>query len=266
MTFTIHARPFRETITTFAAVTRQGLEEVVRGAARGYVATGMGVTPPHSAGKSAAVRGNQGVGLEAARQQGVAKVRADISRLYATPSVVWLDIRRESLERADAFWFHLKHGRTQQAEAILRASNSRYRHLSLGEFDREIHRRSRNGRGRVAPGAKAQQVITSAKPLADYIRLRENRVGLMASGLLGALVSMGGSAAGWIARHGARGSSTERRAGNTFTVQVIWDGSYVMDSSEQQRRLTWALSVQQSKMERQIPHILENAKRKALAR
>lgn len=196
------------------------LPEIVRDQARlmisstGSVPGMVQVIPP----------AHEGVKGPTAGRHGMAKVGGDIRRVYLTPSAAYQDIEDHSgRAAANAFHAALK-GRTvtvsggrnrrvkgtpQEAERILRASGSRYRHADVAPFDGgAAHRSLRLKDGTIGKRVIPRLVVINSRELQAYIKQRQANVGMMAAAFNAAAAFVRASGMPeYVTRHKTRWSS-----------------------------------------------------------
>jgi len=121
------------------------------------------------------------------------RVATDIRRAYASPSRVFLDIRKKDQGAADAFWYFQKIGKYSTAQKIMAADSPSFSDLKFQPFDGgAAHKAARGARGHVARSTKPAFVTKgSDSKLAKYIAGRQARVGMAKAGWVAAWRDLG---------------------------------------------------------------------------
>ena len=123
------------------------------------------------------------------------KVAGDIRRAYASPSRVFIDIRKNDQQAADAFWYFQKIGKYATAQKIMAADSPSFSDLKFQPFDNgAAHKAARGARGHVPKSARPAFVVKgvgSTKKLSRYIAEKQSRVGMAKAGWLSAWRELG---------------------------------------------------------------------------
>jgi hypothetical protein len=123
----------------------------------------------------------------------VGRVATEIRRAYASPSRVFLDIRKKDQGAADAFWYFQKIGKYSTAQKIMQADSPSFSELKFQPFDGgAAHKAARGARGRVARSTQPAFVTKgSGGKLSKYIAGRQARVGMAKAGWVAAWRDLG---------------------------------------------------------------------------
>ena len=121
------------------------------------------------------------------------KVAGDIRRAYASPSRVFIDIRKNDQQAADAFWYFQKIGKYATAQKIMAADSPSFSDLKFQPFDNgAAHKAARGARGHVARSTQPAFVLKgNPKKLSKYIAEKQSRVGMAKAGWLSAWRELG---------------------------------------------------------------------------
>lgn len=154
-----------------------------------------------------------GVKGPSAGKHGMRKVAGDISRVYLTPGGAYDEIKESHGEAAaKGFYVAVKRkGNAAEAERILRATSSRYKNAGVGPFDGGAqHRALRLRDGTIGKKALPRLVVLDPKVLAEYIKHKQQNVGIMASAFNRAAAQFGAKGMPeYVTRHGDRFSSVQ---------------------------------------------------------
>jgi hypothetical protein len=141
----------------------------------------------------------------------VAGMRFDISRVFITAGRAYEILKSTAGPGpAGAFYACYQKGNFQQAERILRESNSPLRAIAIGPLRPDLHEKARNSKtGRVM--LKEPLQIVTKSDLGAYVKDRIKKIGKTASGWNACAMKLGGSEGEtrWksTAIHGADGGS-----------------------------------------------------------
>lgn len=128
-------------------------------------------------------------------QKVVRRVIGDIYRVYASPSMVFDDIKAKGPQAADAFWYFIEARKFSTAKKIMQAESPKYGALTLSPFDNgTLHSRMRGRRGQVPKGATPKFVVRERgqkSKLEAYVQSRVDRIGMAKAGWVSAWRELG---------------------------------------------------------------------------
>ena len=121
-----------------------------------------------------------------------------------------------------------------------------------------IHKAARNSRGRVNTKRKRQRILVPADALRAYVKMKQGRVGYLASGWNRTAQKVGYKPPEWIARHGsANGSVRLHSSARKFSMKTTNAIRYARDVDGLERRIQVALNMQANNMERKVDDYLQ---------
>lgn len=211
-------------------------------------------TPPYKLNES-------GDGAAKALARGKAAVRRDVRKVYGTPGDLYAALREKDPTAARQFWAIWKSNRPTVAAEFVKPYG-----FTLSVFDDgALHSERRNKRGRVWGKRKSLFVYRPAW-ITRYIAQKQDRVGLLASTLVGAGKSRLGSLGGvpsFVSRHAspnwARLELLEEGSG--INARLTISAPYA--ELELQRLFTYILEYRVRAFRRELPHALNAAVKKA---
>ena len=203
---------------------RRTLESLVKQEARGLAVELARHTRPFGFG-------------EKAKQQGEKGVSGNIRKVFALPSDAYEQMKQTNPEEADRFWAQVTNRRFSKARDTLAKSSSSWNDLTVGRLDPNLHKQSRNEKGRVTRKRPAM-VVTSPKALDTYITRIQKRVGFAKGSWINAAKAIGGrvrGAAQWATRHKQAPGTARVKTGDNPGVTLVNNLSYIrqvcLDSS-----------------------------------
>ena len=164
-----------------------------------------------------------------ARQQGEKSVAGNIRKVFALPSDAYEQMKQTNPEEADRFWSQVTNRRFSKARQTLAKSSSPWNDLTIGRLDPNLHKQSRNGKGRVTRKTPAQ-IVTSPKALDTYITRIQKRVGFAKGSWINAAKAIGGRVRGtaqWATRHKQAPGTAVVKTGDSPTVTLINKLDYI---------------------------------------
>lgn len=200
---------------------------------------------------------------------GQGAVERDIRRLFKTGGAVYAEIKASGDKPlADGFYSQYQVGKIKQkkgAEALMQKSNTKFKTLRIErKVNTDLHKQSRDGRGRVARNRLPKQVLVGDKSLETYIAKKQKMVGLAKSGWASAAREMGGARTipSWAKRWSNTGSATDKTgSGNMQSVIIESKVKYASQSlpaGEEEKALRGAAG--------RLLKALEEAKDKRIAK
>jgi hypothetical protein len=199
-------------------------------------------------------------------KDGQGAVERDIRRLFKTGGSVYAEIKASGDKPlADGFYSQYQIGKIKGkkgAEALMQKSSTKFKTLRIErKVNTDLHKQSRDGRGRVARNRLPKQVLVADKSLETYIAKRQKMVGLAKSGWASAAREMGGARGipSWAKRWTNTGSATDKTgSGNMQSVIIeskVKYASQALPAGEEEQALRIAAgrlreSLQQAKDKR----------------
>lgn len=215
------------------------IETAIDTDARGFIKDMVHITPP-SMGKA---------NLES-KKRGEAAVAGDIKTVYADESKLYALIRSYAGERTAAYYWHLlKTDPVKLKRWLDHAAPDAVRSLSRGWDDGAAHRARRTRKGRVK-GSKPSVILSTpqeTRQLKKYIRMRQQRVGLLAAGFNAGAARLGVNLPAWVRRHGAPFSLLDiRRSVGNYSI-TIGNKTPFVTNTDVPRRMQWVLNSEKRK-------------------
>lgn len=225
---------------------------------------------------------HEGVKGAAAGRHGVAVVRRDIAKVYATPGSMFAKIRETSPSAAKAFWVSIKgraqktksgkyrknnRGATNMAEArrIIESSGGDWSALQVidGFDDGALHRSSRGSGGRVR-ARKPRAVITDTSALATYVKTRTGNVGLLAS-MLNTPGNMLGSKGipSFVQAHGSKLGAPVTFLTTDHSFYVVIDATAPYGMDHYTHRIPYIIQYRENALRRAWPYVQRYLKSRA---
>ena len=159
---------------------------------------------------------------------GQGAVNRDIRRLFKTGGAVYAEIKASGDKPlASAFYIQYQANKLKGkkgAEALMQKSTTKYKTLTIErKINADLHKQSRDGRGRVARNRLPKQVLAGDKSLETYIAKRQAMVGLAKSGWASAAREMGGARTipSWAKRWKNTGSATDKTGNGNMQSVII---------------------------------------------
>jgi hypothetical protein len=160
--------------------------------------------------------------------QGKGAVDRDIRRMFKTGGSVYAEIRATGDEPlASAFYIQYQANKLKGkkgAEALMQKSTTKFKTLTIErKINADLHKQSRDGRGRVARNRLPKQVLAGDKSLEIYIAKKQQMVGLAKSGWASAAREMGGAKdiPSWAKRWKNTGSATDKTGNGNMQSVII---------------------------------------------
>ena len=160
--------------------------------------------------------------------QGKGAVDRDIRRLFKTGGSVYAEIRATGDKPlASAFYIAYQGNKLKGkkgAEALMQKSTTKFKTLTIErKINADLHKQSRDGRGRVARNRLPKQVLAGDKTLETYIAKKQKMVGLAKSGWASAAREMGGARGipSWAKRWTNTGSATDKTGNGNMQSVII---------------------------------------------
>jgi hypothetical protein len=160
--------------------------------------------------------------------QGKGAVERDIRRLFKTGGAVYAEIKASGDKPlADAFYGQYQTNKLKGkkgAEALMQKSSTKFKTLTIErKVNADLHKQSRDGRGRVARNRLPKQVLVKDKSLETYIAKKQQMVGLAKSGWASAAREMGGAKdiPKWAKRWSNTGSATDKTGNGNMQSVII---------------------------------------------
>jgi hypothetical protein len=253
ITASINVGPLLAKLQKLGITPKKPMQEMVREQTRVFVSSTGNVSgmiqesPPASKG----VKGS------AAKAQGENKVRSDISKVYGTEGKTYDKIPHPHIKRA--WWKAVKSGDTKEAERLTKHLGVMVQ-IPIGPFDAgALHRRRRNSQTGNVRGTHPELIVSNPRLLEAYIKARQKRVGLLASGFnkaAGDLKANGIPA--WIKRHGTSFGNITIQDGPTSFYITLSD-RVPFGKADTIRRMGLVLGYRNAAMARAMPHIIRHA-------
>lgn len=243
----VHSTPYEQALSRLMLTSKRAAVDVVRQQAKLVFTNVAKYTPPAS----------EGVTGKAAEKQGKAKVRADISSLYGTPSDAYEAMAFESPAKAAAFWFMNEQGEENVAASLVRDTLGK----SFVPFDGgALNDRTQVGRRRRAK-AKREHIfyITNPQSLDSYIQQEESHVWWLASGWQDALKGLMAKLPYGVGKLNAPGHLEVIVNSSYIEVTMVNGVKFGPEVRDIERRIKWAMNVQTEKLDRQWKYYLERA-------
>jgi len=160
--------------------------------------------------------------------QGKGAVERDIRRLFKTGGAVYAEIKASGDKPlADAFYGQYQTNKLKGkkgAEALMQKSSTKFKTLTIQrKVNADLHKQSRDSRGRVARNRLPKQVLAGDKSLETYIAKKQKMVGLAKSGWASAAREMGGAKdiPSWAKRWTNTGSATDKTGNGNMQSVII---------------------------------------------
>jgi len=160
--------------------------------------------------------------------QGKGAVERDIRRLFKTGGAVYAEIKASGDQPlADGFFSQYQLGKIKGkkgAEALMQKSSTKFKTMTIErKVNTDLHKQSRDGRGRVARNRLPKQVLVGDKSLETYIAKKQKMVGLAKSGWASAAREMGGARGipSWAKRWTNTGSATDKTGSGNMQSVII---------------------------------------------
>ena len=120
-------------------------------------------------------------------------IAGDITRVFVSPSRIYVQLKRANERLAARFWAAHKRGRLADMRRILAEAGAPFSGFTVGRIDPAVHDRARTGsRGEVPDNHQGSGIATNENRLETYIRRKKRRVGRAASGWAAAGRALGG--------------------------------------------------------------------------
>lgn len=240
-----------EALAKTLAVSKRDPEAVMRETMRGVMRHVIGITPPAFISESASSWTVMQGG--AAKRHGERLVKSDISSIYGKPRDAYDLIKVRDSAQAKAFWRHHKQGKNEDASAIARKVIGR----GMYAFDGgTVHRRLKQGKAR-GRARSFLLFITDPKPLQEYIREIQARVGWLAAGWNDAAAALGLKPAQWIWRHPAPGAVVVDASAGGIRIVATNAVKYAGTMNDLERRVQYALDQQAGAMDRRFAEFMK---------
>lgn len=210
-------------------------------------------TPP--AGPS--LRGTQ------ARKAGEKAVHRDVHRIFATAGYAYQTIAARDPAQADYFWLLLMAGDYDEAQRILRlhTSNARLRSAQVSYRPTTgLHQTARKN-GRVPTSQRVLQVVRDQRALANYIKARQAKVGLLMAGWKKAAAFFNIRLHAWVERHPTGGQIRPQLTPTRTAYRITNDAPHggVNDLPRKARALA---DIKMNQLRRRLPFVIKSEIRK----
>lgn len=217
---------------------------------------------------------HEGVKGASAGKHGKSVVRADISKVYATPGQAYALIEAKNPAAAKAFWVAIK-GRGQktksgkyrknargaadlvEAQRILTSLGGRLADVQiLSGFDGgELHRQSRRTGGRVTRRTPAA-IITDSRELAVYVKKRMDNVGLLASMLNQPAAMLGAKGIPrFVEQHGNKLGAPVTFLTTDHSFYIVIDVSVPYGAEHFMHRIPYVIKYREAALARSWPYV-----------
>lgn len=249
-TITVETKRFEAALRRLAQETGKSFVEVVNQNARLIAVNLAYQTQPF------------GLGLDA-KKAGEGAVFRDIGKVFKPANKIYAELRAQSAKMAKGFYAAVKNGDFAQAEDILRRSGILDRNAEIGELQPELHRKSRNRRGRVSRH-RAALITPDAKSIRDYQKQVAQKVGFAKGGWIAAGQQLGklSRVPAWLKKNaGQQGKATRRGGERNPSVELHNLVRYVSQVLTP-AQMAEALRIQREKMEKHINYVVSKAARR----
>jgi hypothetical protein len=187
LTANVDMKPITEALKELARVTGKDIGEIVKQNAR-LLAWNLAISTQPWKSKEGNFRSNKRGETfytgKADRLVGQAAVMRDVGRVFQSAQVVFDEISKQDEALAKAFYKAIKLGNVNDAEKLLRASNSQFKGASIEAFTKSAHQQLRiNGK---VKQRRPNIIALDWKPVAAYAKERAKLVGFAKSGFVAA--------------------------------------------------------------------------------
>ncbi len=192
-----------------------------------------------------------------AKLLGEEAVRADIRTVYTSPGNLYGLIKAYGGKEVADQYYYLLNNKPEKLPMWLDLSAPDYIR-SLGRWDGgDAHRKRRTRRGRVA-GSRPSAIVmpNQQRMLAAYIKERQARVGLLASGWMEAARYLGVKLPAWISRHTKGGGSIQKKLLPESVIYRITNNAPHGSGTDTQRRAQACATMKMNQLRRRLPYVI----------
>jgi hypothetical protein len=253
ITASINVGPLLAKLQRLGITPKKPLQAMVREQTRLFVSS-TGTTKGMIQEQPPASKGVKG---SAAKAQGENKVRSDIRKVDGTEGTTDDKLPHPHIRRA--WWKAVKAGNTKEAERLTKHLGVMVQ-IPIGPFDAgALHRRRRSNQTGNVRGTHPELIVSNPKLLEAYIKMRQKRVGTLASGFnLAAQDLKANGVPAWIKRHGSNfGNITIQDGPNSFYITLA--DRVPFGKADTIRRMGYVLKYRNAAMARAMPAIIRHA-------
>lgn len=203
-----------------------------------------------------------------AQAKGEAAIAQDIRRVYVSPSTVYLDIKKQSEDLANAMWQKYKDNDIAGFIQIMEQVSGKFKGLQLVDWDSgQAHKSARGPRGRVKGGSKNYRLVreSQSKMVLKHIKETVKRVGYTKAGWISNFNPEGGlkGIPKWvIANKGSQGKVLDKTRNGTLRAIEFYNNVEWVKDKFMQKSAQYALNATARIMARDLEKLAVEAAKK----